>query len=636
MGLYKLNDRGTTFLVWDSVGLPPEGDWVPVLWRGFSEGGSAPTHSIPRRVEEQADALRARFLAWIYDLGEAQIDGRRLVDHLALRPGFSYWWLTLQVEKCYVKSSRLSDAVKLLALEDLIADHSAGKVILASGDKVLARTFHLWCRRSGQIFEWRRLNKLTGRESISRRLYQSLPHGLQAVLYLLRYIYQRWPLRQERKSLKIESGVQVTIVDILTHLDSNAMSTGRYGSNYWTDLIGVLERDVRKVNWLHHYFRHAAVPTTRRARDLINRFNQSSASTHIHTTLDGVLGWRVIRGAVRDYARLVLAGLRVRKARRHFRPIGSNVDLWPLFKQDWHSSMCGTIALSNSLFLNLFERTLKQLPRQELGVYLQENQGWEKALVYAWKAAGHGRLVGVPHSTIRYWDLRYFLDPRSYQRTGENDLPLPDVVALNGPAAIAACRQGSFPKELIVEVEALRYLYLADLPLKQKPAKGERSDSLRVLVLGDYLPSVTHQQMQFLAEAAHLLPPGTCYVVKSHPNCPINASDYPALQMQVTGAPLSDLLPDCDVAFTSNITSAAVDAYGAGIPVLSVLDGGTFNMSPLRGLVGVAYVTSSSELVHALRHALESKERSVEAYFCIDKQLPRWRSVLGLRVPETM
>lgn len=636
MVLNRSNDNCPTFLVWDSVGQPPEGDWIPVLWRGFGAGGDAPVHSIPRRVEEQADALRARFLGWLHDLGEAQIDGRRLVDHLVLRPGFSYWWMTLLVEKCYVKSSRLSDAVKFLALEDLIADHSASTIILVSGDKTLARAFHLWCRKAGQVFEWRRLGKVTGRESIIRRLYRSLPHGLQAVLYLLRYIYQRWPLRQGRKSLKVESGAQVTIVDVLAHLDSNAVATGRYGSNYWTNLIGALDGDAVQVNWLHHYFRHDVVSTTRQARDLINRFNQNSVVTQIHATLDGVLSWCVINGAVRDYGRLVLAGLRLRKARRHFRPAGSNVDLWPLFKQDWRKSMFGTTALSNCLLLNLFERTLKNLPRQELGVYLHENQGWEKAFVHVWKAAGHGRLVGVPHSTVRYWDLRYFFDSRSYQRTGKNDLPLPDSVALNGPAAIAAYRRGGFPEELIVEVEALRYLYLADLPPKQNVAKESPVDSLRVLVLGDYLSSVTHQQMQLLAEAAPLLPPDTRYVVKPHPNCPIKASDYPALQMQITGSPLSELLADCDVAFTSNITSAAVDAYGAGVPVLSVLDGEAFNMSPLRGLVGVTYITGPSELAHALRHAPESKGVTTEAYFCLDKQLPRWRRLLGLREPETV
>ena len=632
----KLNDNCPTFLVWDSVGLPPEGDWIRVLWRGFSEGGGAPAYSVPMRVEEQADALRARFLGWLYDLGEAQIDGRRLVDHMVLRPGFSYWWLTLLVEKCYVKSSRLSDAVKLLALEGLIAHHSTGTIILASGDKTLARAFRLLCRKSGQNFEWRRLSKTTNGESSSRKPYELLPHWLQAVVYLLRYIYQRWPLRQERKSLTIGSGTQVTIVDMLVHLDSNAVATGRYGSNYWTNLIGALEGDAVKVNWLHHYFCHNAVSTTRQARDLIHRFNQNSAFTQIHSTLDGVLDWRVISGAVRDYGRLVLAGLRLRKVRRHFQPAGSNVDLWPLFKQDWRRSMFGTIGISNTLFLNLFERTLKHLPRQELGVYLQENQGWEKAFVHAWKAAGHGRLVGVPHSTVRYWDLRYFLDPRSYQRTGKNDLPLPDSVALNGPAALAAYRRGGFPDERIVEVEALRYLYLADLPPMQRVAKGPKSDSLRVLVLGDYLSSVTRQQMKFLAEAAPLLPPDTCYVVKPHPNCPIKASDYPALQMQVTGAPLSGLLTDCDVAFTSNITSAAVDAYGAGVPVLSVLDGGAFNMSPLRGLAGVTYITGPKDLAYALCHALESKGGKAEAYFCMDKQLPRWRRLMGMHESETV
>jgi surface carbohydrate biosynthesis protein (TIGR04326 family) len=93
---------------------------------------------------------------------------------------------------------------------------------------------------------------------------------------------------------------------------------------------------------------------------------------------------------------------------------------------------------------------------------------------------------------------------------------------------------------------------------------------------------------------------------------------------------LAELLADCDVAFTSNITSAAVDAYCASIPVVSVLDGDAFNMSPLRGLAGVVYVTNPTKLADALRNA-RSRERVVAApYFCLDKGLPRWRNVLKL------
>jgi surface carbohydrate biosynthesis protein (TIGR04326 family) len=226
--------------------------------------------------------------------------------------------------------------------------------------------------------------------------------------------------------------------------------------------------------------------------------------------------------------------------------------------------------------------------------------------------------------------LRYFFDPRNYQRTGKNDVPLPDKVALNGPAAKAAYRKGGYPSDQMVEVEALRYLYLADLPPIQSVANAPLSSALLVLVLVDYLPTVTHRQMQWLVEAAALLPPDTRYIVKAHPSCPVKASDYPSLHLQITALPLAKLLSECDVVYSSNITSAAVDAYCAGLPVVSVLDSNSSNMSPLRGMEGVMYVTNPTELAAALRTARDCAFVVAESYFCLDKGLPRWRKLLGL------
>lgn len=603
-----------------------------MLWRGFSEGGSTIEYSIPRRVEEHADTLRTRFLGWVHDLGEAQIDGRRLVDCLALRPGLSYWWLFVGVAKThYSKLPYVYDSLRLLALEDLIAAHSDNTIILASGDKTLARAFRLWCRNARLAFEWRRLNEKGEPVSRVRRLYRSLPHPVQAVVSLLRYLRQRWPLRQVGAAQFANSAAKITVCSYFDNLDMEAASQARFYSRYWTALPDALAQDGSRTNWLQLYIQDESVPTAQQARDLLTRFNQNGAGIQSHTTLDGVLGWPVIRGVLRDYGSILLAGLRLRKARRHFSPVDSRVDLWPLFEQDWRSSMFGTTAMSNCLVLNLLEHTLKYLPRQELGVYLLENLGWEMAFIHSWKAAGHGRLVGVPHSTVRYWDLRYFFDPRSYQRTGKNDLPLPDVVAINGPAALATYRQGGFPEDRIVEVEALRYLDLADLLHVQNVVKEPSMSPLRALVLGDYLPSATHRQMQWLVEAAPSLPASTRYIVKPHPNCPVKASDYPALQMQITGSPLAGLLDDCDVAYTSNLTSAAVDAYSTGVPVVSVLDGKALNMSPLRGLLaGVRFVTSPQELVEALssKSELDSGFKRKE-YFTVDPALPRWKALLS-------
>ena len=619
-----------TFLVWDSDNQPPEGEWIPVLWRGLGEEHDVSVHSIPRWVEEQADVMRARFLSWIYDLGEAQINGKRLVDHLTLRQGFSYWWMTHFAEKCnYDQSPQIYDAVRLLALEELVSAHPVGRIILVSGDKTLARIFHEWCDQAEMVFEWRRLERgIEDPVSWSRRLYCLLPHPVQALAVLLRYLWQRWPLKQSGTFSPSSASGEITFVDYLAHLDPKASVTGRYSSNYWTDLIVALDRGAVRVNWLHHYVDHAAVPTTQKARELISRFNQSGIQ--FHAILDGALSWSVVMSTVCDYVRLMLVGIRLRKMQPHFRPANSRVNLWLLFEKDWSNSVFGVAAMLNCLFLNLFERTLKRLPRQKLGVYLQENIAWEMAFIHAWRAAGHGKLVGVPHSTVRYWDLRYFYDPRSYKRTGNNDLPLPDFVALNGRAGIAAYRQGGFPEEKIVEVEALRYLHLANLLSERKIAERSPTAHVRVLVLGDYLLAVTRQQMKWLVASAPALSPDIRFVVKPHPLCPIKEDEYLLLQLQVTDAPLVDLFGDCDVVYTSNITSAAMEAYSAGIPVVSVLDGDVLNMSPLRGLSGVTYVTGPSELADALSRPSEITGLDVEPYFCLDEKLPRWRRLLGM------
>ena len=617
-----------TCLIWDSKDRPPDGPRITVLWREFRDSQSESVHSIPLQVEEQAGALRARFLAWLFELGESVIDGRRLVDHLELRPGLSFWWMTLLSEKSYAKSSRLNDAVKFLALESIEGIRSCGKVILASGDATLARTFRLWCRRSQTDFEWRRLETRQP-SSVASRVRSLAPHPSRAAAALARHVWERWILRQKEVSRPAHANREITFVDVLFNLAPESLAQGRFASNYWTDLIAALDESAVRVNWIHHYFRHGDVPSAKAARALIARFNQRASQAH--TMLDGALEWATVWGTVRDYLRVARVGYRLGKAaRRLFRPPGTQLDLWPLFEEDWRSSLAGTAAVSNCLFLNLFERSLRRLPHQDLGLFLQENQAWERGFVHAWKAAGHGRLVGVRHSAISFWDLRFYVDPRSYRRSGTNDLPMPDLVALNGPAVVAAYKDGGYPPDQIVEVEALRYLYLSDLQDSERHAKKRVRGPLHVLVLGDYRRPLTSQLMQWLSAAASELPADTRYLTRAHPACPIDLAAYPTLKLQPANSSLSELLGDCDVAYTSNVSSAAVDAYSAGVPVVSILDGDEFNMSPLRGQAGVTYVTNPSALARALREAPGTRQALPQPYFCVDRQLPRWRRLLGL------
>ncbi len=626
----------TTLLLWDDKESPPAGDWIVVLWRGFGDSGKVTTYSIPRLVEEHADELRSRYLAWIYDLGERKIGGIRLIDRFALRTGFSYWWMTLPASVSYGGTTPIYSAVRMLALEGLATKLSTEKVILVSGDTALIRAARAWCRRAGLLFEWRPVeHRCNHRVVFFRRAFSLLPHPIQATVALFRYLIQRLPLAQHLRQLENTKG-NITFVDYLIHLDQKDLADGRYGSHYWTRLIELLQNKAVSTNWIHHYIGHDAISSAVKGRDTIDSFNLHGEGTQFHTTLDGALGWRVILRTLLDYLRVAWMGVTVWKVKRYFSPANSNVDFWPFFQQDWGGFARGVAAFSNCLFLNLFEETLRYLPHQESGVFLLENQPWEMAFIHAWKAAGHGRLIGVPHSTVLYWDMRYFFDPRSYQHTGQNDLPLPDLVALNGPAALAMYRGGGFPDKFIVLVEALRYLYLADLLIVGRIPNTQSDDSLlRVLILGDYFPAIAKLQMSWLTAAARDLPASFQYVYKPHPACKPPTGNVAFPYLRITNSPLVELLGNCDVVYTSNMTSAAVEAYSAGVPVVTMLDGDSFNMSPLRGLTGVTYVANHNELADALRGVHGCTGEGRESFFSPDSDLPRWKGLLGLRELKT-
>jgi surface carbohydrate biosynthesis protein (TIGR04326 family) len=94
---------------------------------------------------------------------------------------------------------------------------------------------------------------------------------------------------------------------------------------------------------------------------------------------------------------------------------------------------------------------------------------------------------------------------------------------------------------------------------------------------------------------------------------------------------VSKLLPDCDVAYSSAVTSAAVDAYCAGVPVVSVRAHKTLNLSPLRSTKGVHFVSTPKELKQALdkTFATSPHKHRKKSFFHIDKNLHRWKKLFA-------
>ena len=623
---------GNSILIWDSEGVFPTDDGTTLLWRSYDCDGSADVISIPQLVEDNAYRLRSRYLAWIYELGETRIRSKRLVDHLEVHPGFSYWWMTLIAEKCnFAKSPQITDAIRLMAFENWVYGKSVTRVVFKTHNAQLAESVRLLCISLGTAFEWQRIegDAIIEQRKFMTRLYLTLPNSVQAFVWLLRYLIDRWPLKSVGLREWQKTKGDVCFISYLFNLVPEAAKEGVFESRYWAHLPKDLQRDGCKTNWLHLYVKDAVLPNSRDAAAVVRNFNKREQGKQVHVTLDSFLSIEVVFRTLRDMFRLALVAPKLSKVLSSYS--SSSMYLWSIFTEEWLESIYGVTAMSNLLFLNLFESALNSLPEQREGVYLQENQGWEFALIYAWKAAGHGQLIGAPHSTVRFWDLRYFFDTRSYSRLSNNELPMPTQVACNGGAANSAYKDGGYPQDNLVDVEALRYLHLCHAKVKTSTTPLSKNNVIHLLVLGDYLISNTQLQMKLLVQAVPFLPAGCVVTVKPHPNCPIHQEDYPSLNMRVTMEPIAKLLAECDVAYSSAVTSAAVDAYCAGVPIVSVLDPGTLNLSPLRGCDGALFASTSEELADALITASAFRYDTVakgKNYFTLDSKLPRWRNLL--------
>ncbi len=591
-----------------------------VSWREYraSEPDGFPG-SVPELVESSADMLRTSFLDCAHALSSTRVGSKTMAEHLLVRPSLSYWWMmpSSHLPNLY-EASWINDAMKCLALEEWVRRSGfRGSVTFVSRDKVLSSVLASFCARVGLRFD-----AVVPASESSNPTRAGYRFKGRAAGHLS--IAKAAVLPKSLRSLR-DAPSDLCVFDHLTYLDPVAASEGRFRSGYWGSLVDLLREARFRVNWVHHLLPHPEVPTVGTARAVLTRFNQSGSDRHflVEDAINAAIGLR----AFRDWSRLrqSLPTLLSADWSQLGRPPGSDVDLSPWLVPMLRSSLAGVACLRQCIRLGLLERICKWLPHQSLGIYIQENQPWEMALVHAWRSAGHGKLFGIQHSTVRYWDLRNFYSVRAYSHEGPASLPRPNAVAVNGPLAQRQYSLGGYPGNEVARVEAVRYPHLFGLgPVRVRPR-----ECFRVLVCGDNVPGSNEALIQIVGAALPLLPPRTEIRFKSHPAAPVQLGSSSSIAFAQTEAPLRDLFLDVDLVVTGQTTSASLEAMCAGLRVAVFRDGRVLNTSPLFGCGIECFFSSAMELA-AIASAGYSRAAPASHYFDLDPGLPGWKALLGI------
>jgi len=265
-------------------------------------------------------------------------------------------------------------------------------------------------------------------------------------------------------------------------------------------------------------------------------------------------------------------------------------------------------------------------------MYLMENQPWEMALLSIWGRSPRGGVIGVTHSTIRFWDLRYALTSMA---TGGalSSVPQPDAVLVNGVQSARQLIKNGVDPARIRQVEALRYNGLLGLRRPEKK-NGKSTSRPQLLVFGEYAESMSRRQLDLLDSLIKTESLNWDIVYRPHPAIPPTISDVNSDIRLDYESSVSDLLSKSQASLCGSVSSAVFDSLIAYTPVIILRDAsfldGNFIENPM-----VYCIDSLSSLKEALVMISESMVRSQATdshdleLFNLNMSLDLWRNFLG-------
>ncbi len=580
--------------------------------------------SIPAYIKKNSKSLREEYLKWIYELGLTKIKNKTVIEFLNVKNNFSYWWMSSINEKNNIlESPQIETAIKVIALNKLIDKKKINQISLFTDNKKLLKFYKSFSKKKNIKLKYKLYKKEN--QSFNIKLsYEYFPLFIQAFLWLLYYLIKRWNFIKLNTSNWNNTQSKLTFVSYLPYVDDKNLTDNKFKSIYWGNLFNNLEKQNISSNWLHILTPSTSAQKSKNTLRLLRNLNNSKRNNENHITLDSFLNFKLIFQIIYDWFLIAFKSTKIIKKISNVP--SNNLNLFPFIEDDFKNSFFGKKLMSNLYLLNLMKTSFQSINKQKIGFYLQENLDWEFSLSWAWKRYGHGKLVGYPHSTIRFWDLRYFFYRDIFNLKGINSIPMPDNIAVNGELNKMHLIEGGYSENKLIKLEALRYNYLINLKnkiLKRKSVKF--NNKLTILIVESYDDNRLKQWFELILKQNL----NYSIIFKPHPiSSNYNLQGEFKNKVKISNKPLKELFLVSDYVFCG-YTSASAEAIFLGINTFIFFDPKKLNASPLLGLKNMNFINSSEDLTKALTTSSNRKINHFKNIFYLDKNNKRWSQLIN-------
>lgn len=609
--------------IWDKNTSPTQNLNNIILWNTHNIKNSSNIISITDIVENQSDTLKKKFLEIIFNFRKKKINNINLIKYFYIRKDFSYWWMTLINEKSNIaKSIYINDIIKIIALEMWLNENRINSITLYSNNKELGETISTLCKKLSI-----KLKIISDIVKLNKNDYQvNRFTKLFIIFYLIYYLLINIKLIKLKKLNFHKTKKSITIISYFFNFNKRLAKDGKFVSNYWSELIKLIENKEINSNWLHIYSANEGFSSVTEANFLLRKLNKKNIN-QFHFTQFSNLNFKKCIQIIKDSFKLHNLFLNFPNKNINISFNGSNTNYWPLFKSDFEKSFKYNYLVINMISFNFFEFLSSELNQQHKVIYLQENQSWEMPFIHLFNISSKATKIGFPHSGIRYWDLRYF-DGKFNDNQKLDNKPKPDYVAANGPISEKFLIDDDYPKQNIVKVESLRHMHLLNKwSLKRNT---DNKQKLNILILGDYSQNINYKMLKLLEKTYIFLPKNFNFIFKPHPSKENINYKLKNIKLNISIKPINILLKDTNVVYASDQTTSTNDAYYRGIPVIIFLNQQILNLSPLRNLPNVDFVDNNPELFadKIISNSNKINKVNYSDGFYLDKDMKYWNNLL--------
>jgi len=599
-----MNDK--TFILWNLKPLPKHNNSKStiIFWNNSSIIEDDFQISISKFIEENRSLVKDEYLKWINDLSQRS----NLNSYFSTDSNYSLWLSSILLSKQVMSRSYNSEILKLIAFNFYVKKNSINRIRIESDNYKLNSILYKYCTENK--IEICNSENLKFHEKPTLSFLKSL---LYAFSWIFRFYVKTINIRRLSENFFSNHNAKITI---FTYFDNSSISSSNE-NKYWIGLNKYLKSNNISSNWIHLSSINDTSVKSIRVNEKFKNDYKNSNKNEKHLLLNEFMSLHIFFKSFVIWIKLVLRFIRYKKNISIPKICGFNVEL--LLNNDLQNSLIGQYSISNITYFNLIKKALKTLPKQELCLYPYENQSWEYSLLFNWKKFFGSKIIGNAHSSVRYWDLRYF-NHKDYFVKNFN-YSFPDLISVNSSMAKKYLINSGTPTNKIVEVEALRYNYILDLDTIVKYKKNKE-----ILILGDYSKSITEELLEIVYQTFKDVD-DINFSLKFHPLCILDLSKYEKINFKIINNTISEIINNYEVCLSSESTTAAIEFWEKDKNLITYVSG--INFSPLLGCKNVSFVYNRNELYKSILSNLKiSKPNSANNYFILNKEIPIWTKII--------